>query len=147
MTASCSELIDFYNKTYFNCTLMFYAPKLHLFYFYNCYLFIIVTFYNNNNWRIYSAVIQYSKRFTSDYKFQQLRVLDSIVLHGGSHIWNIKKCTQCNRQATTPGLLPALFDKGMGTLKFLDTRSRDWTYGLTFLSWKTRKSNHLQMLE
>ena len=32
---------------------------------------------NTNNIYIYIAFIQSSKRFTSDYKFQQLRVLDS----------------------------------------------------------------------
>ena len=33
--------------------------------------------YNNKNIYIHIALIQSSKRFTSDYKFQQLRVLES----------------------------------------------------------------------
>ena len=35
----------------------------------------------------------------------------------------------------------------MGSFKSPDRGSGDWTYGLTFLSEKMRKSNHLQMLE
>ena len=40
---------------------------------------------------------------------------------------------------------PALFDKCVGSFKSPDKVSRGWTYGLTSLSEKTRRSNHLQL--
>ena len=45
------------------------------------------------------------------------------------------------------GITLLLSTSVVGSFKSPDRKSRDWTYGLTSLSEKTRKSNHLQMVE
>ena len=74
--------------------------------------------------------------------FKQLRVLDS-----GSHILTTVNALIEKYRPQHRDHCPALFDKCVGSFKSPDRVSRNWTYGLTSLSEKTRRSNHLQMLE
>ena len=102
----------------------------------------LIEWANNNNIYIYIALIQSSKCFISNYKLQQLRVL---VCNSDSNIFE----TLRNALDVTdePHYYPALYDKCVGCFKSPNKILRYWTYGLTSLSEKTRRSNHLQMLE
>ena len=58
------------------------------------------------------------------------------------------ECPQLKRQTRTPGSPPCFLREVCGFFWSPSTkRSRDWTDGLTSLSEKTRRSNHLQMWE
>ena len=73
----------------------------------------------------------------------------SYIVNSGSHILitvNSLSTSDEHRPQHRDHYL-ALSDKCVGSFKSLDRVSRDWTYGLTSLSEKKRKSNRLQMLE
>ena len=78
-------------------------------------------------------LIQSSKRFTSDNKFQQMRVLDSL-----AHIFEtLRNSLDVTDRLKHRDYYPDLHHKCVGSFKSRDRTLRDWT----------RKSNRLQMLE
>ena len=90
-----------------------------------------------NNCLITTPQGTFQCHFTCIYRGSRLRVLDSPQL---TYLWYINKCP--------PWIITKQIDhEWVGSFSSLDRISREEAYGLTSLSKKMRRSNHLQMLE